>query len=166
MSPVTDVADQIGQVLHVELDTLCPGFGWRGWLPGGLQGADGAPRRLLSIWGSNRQLFGQSHLALDVFSLVSLQPLHRALLRSPRRRWKLAVEVQPHWPFGPQARGRGRDIRPRRAPKSLRGHFVHERFLSLSAVSVPHSPASTLEQIFSDSGGIIPGLCLRVTFPG
>lgn len=43
---------------------------------------------------------------------------------------------------------------------------MHERFLSLSAVSVPHSPASTSKQICSDSGGIIPRLCLRITFPG
>lgn len=101
LSPVTDVTDQIGQVLHVELDVVLLGFRRRGWLPGGLQGADGTPRRLLSIWGSDWQLFGQSHLTLDIFSLVSLQPLHRALLWPPRRRWKLAVEVQPHWPFGP-----------------------------------------------------------------
>lgn len=150
LSPVADVTDQIGQVLHVQLDALLPGLRRCGRLPSGLQGADGAPHRLLSICGSDRQLFRQSHLALDIFCLVSLQPLHRALLWSSRGRWKLALEVQPHWPFGPQAGGCGGDIRPCRAPMSLQGHFVHKWFLSLSAVSVPHSSGSTLTQIFSD----------------
>lgn len=155
MSAGADVTYQLRQVLHVELDAIVPGFHWNGWFSGRLRGG-GAPRHLLSDGELDRQLFGQSNLTLDVFGLVGLQPLHRALLRSPRHGRELAVEVQPHRPFGTQARGRGRDICPHRVPKSLQRHSVHKQFLSLSAVSVPHPPPSTLEQIFSGSGEVSP----------
>lgn len=138
---IIDAAYQLRQVLHVELDAIIPGFRQNRWFSGRLWGG-GAPRHLLSVRELDRQPFGQSDLTLDVFSLVGLQPLYRALLWPPRHRRELAVEVQPHRPFGPQARGRDRDISPHSAPKSLQRHFVHKQFLSLSTVSVPHSPLS------------------------
>lgn len=131
-SAIVHTADQVTQVLQVELDSLWLCLGLQ--LPGGAQSRAGVQQRLPHLRRPDRLLFSKSHLTFDIFSLVCLQPLHRTLLRSACCCPQLPVEIWPHWTFGPQAWWqawwRGSHSSPRRLPRwvleSLQRHFVKQ----------------------------------------
>ena len=127
-SSIVHTADQVAQVLQVELDSLWLCLGLQ--LPGGAQSRAGVQQRLPLLGRPHRLLFGKSHLTLDIFSLVCLQPLHRTLLRSACCCPQLPVEVWSHRTLGPQAWWRGSHRSPRRLPRrvleSLQRHFVKQ----------------------------------------
>lgn len=115
-------------MLQIELDPLRLCFRLGRVLPGGPQSRGGGHQRFPRVRRPDRQLLGQSHLTLNIFRFVRLQPLHRALLRPVCRRRELPVEVGPQRHFGAQARGgsgRGRPLLlPHRLLESLQRHFV------------------------------------------
>lgn len=91
-------------MLQVELDSFLLYFHRGRYLPGGPQSSAGVRHGLLQVRRPDWLLFGKSHLTLDIFSFVCLQPLHRTLLRSACCCRELPGEVWPHWSFGSQAR--------------------------------------------------------------
>lgn len=127
MRPIVHAADQIRQMLQVELDSLLFWFRRGLRLPVGPQSRAGVQQRLPHVRRSDRLLLRKSHLTLDILRLVCFQPLHRALLWSPCRCRALPVEIWPHWTFGSQAwrrsSQRGRRRLPRGPLKSSQRHF-------------------------------------------
>lgn len=104
---IIHITDQISQVLYVEPDPLRLCFRWGCRLPGGLQSSGRVRQRFVGVRRPDRQLFRESHLTLDIFSLVCLQPLHRTLFWSACRCPDLPGEVRPQWAFWSQAWRRG-----------------------------------------------------------
>lgn len=85
LGSIGHATDEVAQMLQIQLDTLLLCFYLRWRLPSGPQGGDGVYEGLPQFRRPDWLLLGKSHLTLDIFGLVGLQPFHCTLLWSSFR---------------------------------------------------------------------------------